>query len=272
MTEPPARRTAVTGADATATSPPAALAAPAPEGGIPWRDAVVREVSHPVPHSVLLRLEVPGRPLHLPGQHYVVRLTAEDGYQASRSYSLASTATDPLVELFVERIDDGEVSPYLVDEVRPGDHFEVRGPIGRWFTWSGEGPALAVGGGSGVVPLVSMLRHSIEIGHPDLLRVAAFARSPAALPYGGELAAGGAVLGFSRDRTGLEALGGPGVDAAARRPVGRVRGGDLEGLVAPGQTAYVCGSAGFAESASALLVGLGVAPHQIRVERFGPTG
>jgi ferredoxin-NADP reductase len=240
--------------------------------GIPWRDAVVREVSHAVPSSALLRLEVPGRPAHLPGQHYIIRLTAEDGYQASRSYSLASTAADPLVEVFIERLADGEVSPYLVDEVRPDDHLEVRGPIGRWFTWSGESAALAVGGGSGVVPLVSMLRRSLEIGRPDLLRLAAFARGPKELPYADELAAGGAVLGFSRDRGGLEDLEGHEVASAAARPLGRVRAEDLVGLLQAEQTAYVCGSAGFAESASALLVELGVAPSQIRVERFGPTG
>ena len=243
-----------------------------PRSGIPWRDATVRHVSHPVPRAVQLRLEVPDRPEHLPGQHYVVRLTAEDGYRASRSYSLASTAADPLVELFVERLDDGEVSPYLADEVRTGDHLEVRGPIGRWFTWSGETPALAVGGGTGVVPLVAMLRHSIEIGRPDLLRVAAFAGSPEELPYAGELSAAGALLGFSRDRRGLEALAGPRLSAARDRPTGRVRGEDLEALLAGGQTAYVCGSASFAESATSLLVTLGVAPEQIRVERFGPTG
>ena len=103
----------------------------APIGG--WREATVRSVDHPTPHGVRLRLEVPDRVDHLPGQHYVVRLTAEDGYRVQRSYSLASAPEDPQVELFVERLDDGEVSPFLADVVAPGDQLEVRGPIGLWF-------------------------------------------------------------------------------------------------------------------------------------------
>ena len=97
---------------------------------------------------------------HLPGQHYVVRLTAPDGYVAQRSYSIASPPADPLVELFVERLDDGEVSGFLADVVQPGDELEVRGPIGGWFVWDGDSPAVGVAGGSGVVPLVAMLRHA----------------------------------------------------------------------------------------------------------------
>src|SRR4051794_31131692 len=121
----------------------------APRGG--WCIGVVREVRRPNPDAVLLRLEVPGRTEHLPGQHYVFRLTAEDGYTASRSYSVASAPGDPMLEFYVERLDDGEVSTYLADEVKPGDELELRGPIGGWFVWEGDvpagGPARGAGGG-----------------------------------------------------------------------------------------------------------------------------
>src|SRR5664279_3199760 len=111
----------------------------APSGG--WRSARVEEVAHPTPRSVVLRLDVHDRIDHLPGQHYVVRLTADDGYTASRSYSVASAPSDPLVELWVERLDDGEVSTFLADVVQAGDDLEVRGPIGGWFVWTGDTPA-----------------------------------------------------------------------------------------------------------------------------------
>src|SRR3954466_15938422 len=112
----------------------------APAGG--WRTATVVTVPPPPARAVGLRLDAPGRVDHRPGQHYVVRLTAEDGYRAQRSYSVASPPEDPQVELFVERLDDGEVSPFLADVVAPGDMLEVRGPIGGWFVWDGESPAL----------------------------------------------------------------------------------------------------------------------------------
>src|ERR687884_532104 len=156
----------------------------APTGG--WCVGVVREVRHPSPDAVLLRLEVTGRTEHLPGQHYVFRLTAEDGYSASRSYSVASSPADPLLEFYVERLDDGEVSTYLADVVEPGDTLELRGPIGGWFVWDGERPALLVGGGTGVVPLVSMLRTARELGRTDLLRTAVSTRTLAGLPYADE--------------------------------------------------------------------------------------
>jgi ferredoxin-NADP reductase len=236
----------------------------------PWRDAVVVSAIRRPPRAVELRLDVPERLAHLPGQHYVVRLTAEDGYQASRSYSVASTAADPLLELYVERLEDGEVSTYLADQVEPGDHIEVRGPIGGWFTWDATSPALGVGGGSGVVPLISMLRRSIEVGRPDLLRLAVSARGPLDLPYATELSAAGALIAFTRRGPG-PALPGQ-VARSEARPLGRLVAADLEPLIVPGMTAFVCGSAGFAEHASSLLVGLGVPVGDIRVERFGPSG
>jgi ferredoxin-NADP reductase len=229
----------------------------APRGG--WCTGVVREVRHPTPDSVLLRIEVEGRAEHLPGQHYVFRLTADDGYTASRSYSVASAPGDPLLEFFVERLDDGEVSTYLADVVEPGDELELRGPIGGWFVWEGEAPAVGVAGGTGVVPLVSMLRHARDLGRRDLVRVLVSARDRATLPYADELSDQALVLT-------REAYDG--------RPAGRVTAGDLAPVLeaTPDADVYVCGSAGFAEAASNLLLELGVPAAAVRVERFGPTG
>jgi ferredoxin-NADP reductase len=229
----------------------------APRGG--WRTAQVVSVDHPVPHGARLRLEVTDRIDHMPGQHYVVRLTAPDGYTAQRSYSVASPPSDPQVELFVERLEEGEVSGYLADVAEPGDEFEVRGPIGGWFVWDGASPALLVGGGTGVVPLVSMLRTARDLGRPDLLRLAVASRTWAELPYADELADAGALVALSREARGI-------------RPAGRLGGDELVPLWEPGQTAYVCGSASFAETLSQLVVGLGFAPGDVRIERFGPSG
>jgi ferredoxin-NADP reductase len=219
----------------------------------------VTDVRHPVEDAVQLRLDVADRVQHLAGQHYVVRLTAEDGYRAQRSYSVASAPGEPQVELFVERLDDGEVSTYLADVVEPGDELEVRGPIGGWFVWDGERPALLVGGGTGVVPLVAMLRTARELGRTDLLRIAVSTRTLAELPYADELLEAGALVVTTRQPRGV-------------RPAGRLTAADLVPLWEPGRTAYVCGSAGFAEAASQLLVDLGVPAPDIRVERFGASG
>lgn len=229
----------------------------APAGG--WRTATVSGVRRPLQRSVELRLDVHDRVDHLPGQHYVVRLTAEDGYTAQRSYSIASAPGDPLVELFVERLDDGEVSTFLADVVEPGDELEVRGPIGGWFVWDGETPALLIAGGYGVVPFISMLRHARATGREDLLRIAVSARTLAQLPYADELVAAGALVVLTREAHGI-------------RPAGRLTAAELVPLWEPGQTTYVCGSASFAEAATQLLVGTGVPAESIRVERFGPSG
>ena len=233
--------------------------AAAPSGA--WRTATVREVSHPNPIGVRLLLDVPDRIDHLPGQHYVVRLRADDGYTAQRSYSVASAPHEPGIELFVEKLEDGEVSGFLAGVVAAGDKLEVRGPIGGWFVWRGTRPALAIGGGSGVVPLVSMLRHAEHISRPELLKLAVSARTYRELPYAAELLAGGATIALTR-----------GSDPGVNRPTGRLAGADLAPLIAEVDTAFVCGSAGFAEAASTLLVGIGVPATSIRVERFGPTG
>jgi ferredoxin-NADP reductase len=221
--------------------------------------ATVAGVRRPLPRSVQLRLDVDGRMDHMPGQHYVVRLTAPDGYTAQRSYSVASAPADPLVELFVERLDDGEVSTHLADVVEPGDELEVRGPIGGWFVWDGETPALLVAGGFGVVPFVAMIRHARDLGRLDLLRIAVSARTLAELPYADELLGAGALVVLTREPHGI-------------RPAGRLTDVDLLPLWEPGQTAYVCGSASFADAAGQLLVGMGMRAEDIRVEQFGPSG
>ena len=134
----------------------------APAGG--WRTATVAGVRRPIRARSSCASTSPTACDHVPGQHYVVRLTAEDGYTAQRSYSIASAPGDPLVELFIERLDDGEVSTFLADVVEPGDELEVRGPIGGWFVWDGETPALLLAGGYGVVPFIAMLRHGRGAG------------------------------------------------------------------------------------------------------------
>jgi ferredoxin-NADP reductase len=224
-----------------------------------WHDATVAGVRRPVPRSVQLRLDVADRMDHMPGQHYVVRLTAPDGYTAQRSYSVASAPGDPLVELFVERLDGGEVSPYLADIVEPGDQLEVRGPIGGWFVWDGETPALLVAGGTGVVPFVAMLRTARELGRLDLLRIAVSARTFEELPYADELVDAGALIVLTREPHGI-------------RPAGRITAVDLLPLWEPGQTAYICGSASFADAAAQLVLGLGMRAEDIRIEQFGPSG
>lgn len=211
------------------------------------------------PRFVVLRLEVEDRVAHLPGQHYVVRLRADDGYTASRSYSIASAPSDDLVELCVKQLANGEVSEFLAEVVQPGDELEVRGPLGGWFVWDGDSPALAIGGGSGVVPLVSMLRHARATGLRDRICLVAAASTRDDLPYVDEILGGCNVVALSRE---------PGPDG---RPAGRLTAADLQAHLHAGQTSYVCGSARFAESATSLLVDLGVDPSTIRVERFGPS-
>jgi ferredoxin-NADP reductase len=208
----------------------------------------------------MLRLEIADRIDHWAGQHYVVRLTAEDGYTSQRSYSVASAPSDPLVELYVERLEDGELSTYFADVVEPGDELEVRGPIGGWFVWTGDVPALGVGGGSGVVPLVAMLRHAVDIGHTGRLRLAVSSRTRADLPYADELAAAGALIVLTRE------------DAGDGRRAGRITAAELEPLLVDGARCFVCGSASFADAASMLLLDRGVPAERVRVEQFGPSG
>lgn len=224
-----------------------------------WTTGTVVEKDLPTDRTVRLRLQVEGRIRHRPGQHYLLRLRAPDGYTAQRSYSVASDDADPLVELLVERLPDGEVSSFLSDVVEVEDVLEMRGPIGRWFTWDTTTPALCLVGGTGVVPAVSMLRTAARLDRRDLLRVVAVARGPDDLPYRAELTRAGAVVAYTRRDTDTRPAGAP--TRAEITPL-------LEGV----ERAYVCGSARFAAYAETLLLDLGVPAGDIRVERFGPTG
>ncbi len=207
-----------------------------------------------------LRLSEPHR--HLAGQHYVLRLTAPDGYTASRSYSVASAPDDTgEIELTVERLVDGEVSEYLHDVVEAGDDLEVRGPVGGFFVWRGDRPALLIGGGSGVVPLMAMLRQARRDGHAELLRVLVSARSPADLYYADELPGEGVRIVWTR--------AAPPDDP---RGAGRMTVDDVAPLVRGGEDVYVCGSPAFADAATDRLREAGVADSAIRLERFGPSG
>jgi ferredoxin-NADP reductase len=228
----------------------------------PWQIARVVDTRDETPNAKTFRLALPAPMPHLAGQHYVVRLTAPDGYTASRSYSIASAPDESSeFELTVERFDDGEVSTFLHDVVAVGDELEVRGPIGGWFVWRGDIPALLVGGGSGVVPLMAMLRLARRTGRSDLVRLVASVRSPTDLYYADELPGPESTIIYTRE-----------TPPSFARPAGRLTAGDVAPLLASDATAYVCGSARFAEAASGLLVDHGVPSDHIRVERFGPTG
>jgi ferredoxin-NADP reductase len=228
----------------------------------PWQSATVVAIRDETARAKTFRVQLSRPSPYLAGQHYVVRLTAPDGYTASRSYSVASAPDESdEIELTVERLEDGEVSTFLHDVVVVGDELEVRGPIGGWFVWRGDAPALLVGGGSGVVPLMAMLRLARRLGRSDLLKLMVSVRSPADLYYAGELPGPEVSVAYTRQ-----------APAGEQRPPGHLATTDLEPIVRPGAGAFVCGSAGFADAASRLLVGLGVPTEQIRVERFGPTG
>jgi ferredoxin-NADP reductase len=235
---------------------------PDPTTPTTWQSATVVSIHDETSRAKTFRLRLERPTPHLAGQHYVIRLTAPDGYTASRSYSVAS-APDASAELdfTVERLDDGEVSTFLHDVLEPGDELEVRGPIGGWFVWDGAAPAVLIGGGSGVVPLMAMLRHARRIGRPDLVRLVVSARSPADLYYAAELAGDETTVIYTRSNP-------PGF----ARPVGRLTAADLPSMPAPDTAAYVCGSDGFANTATDLLMETGVPSTAIRVERFGPTG
>ncbi len=239
---------------------------------IVWRLATVLEVRDEAVYAKTIRLEVPNWPGHLAGQHVDVRLTAEDGYQAQRSYSIASPPEAQALELSVERIEDGEVSPYLTEELRTGDQFELRGPIGGYFNWRVQdgGPLLLLAGGSGVVPLMAMVRHR-EARHADVeARLLVSARSLDDLFYHDEL--------FSlADQAGIDVK----ITLTRRQPDGwrgwrrRVDEEMLRELGPPPAAmprTFICGPTPFVESVADLLVGLGHPPEEIRTERFGPSG
>jgi ferredoxin-NADP reductase len=227
-----------------------------------WQPATVVSVREETRRAKTFRLRLAEPTPHVPGQHYVIRLTAPDGYTASRSYSVASAPDDSgEIEVTVERLDDGEVSTFLHDDVVPGDELEVRGPIGGWFVWNATSPALLIGGGSGVVPLMAMLREARRAGASDLVKLLVSVRSSDDLLYAGEIDGPETTIVYSRQ-----------TPAGWARPAGRVSVGDLATLVAPDVTAYVCGSSGFADAVTDMLQTLDVPAERIRVERFGPTG
>jgi ferredoxin-NADP reductase len=234
-----------------------------------WRLATVRETITEAPGARTLVLDVPGWPGHRAGQHVDVRLTAEDGYQAQRSYSIATAPEDDSLALTVARFDDGAVSPFLVDEVRAGDTLELRGPIGGWFTWRAAdgGPLTLIAGGSGLVPLMAMLRHRAAAGSDVPVRVLVSARSLPDLLYARE----------------LEALAGAGLTVTLTRrqppgwtgPARRVDRELLEAATWPPADAprnFVCGPTSFVELVGNELVALGHDPASLRLERFGATG
>ena len=218
-------------------------------------------------------------PGHRAGQHVDVRLTSEDGYQAERSYSIASAPEDRDLEISVDRLDDGEVSPYLVLDMLVGDELEMRGPVGGWFVWdvSDGGPLLLLGGGSGMVPLMAMLRHRNRQGSHIPVRLLASVRTPAGLFYADELrrlAATGD--GFELFVTATR-LGAPAPGEPVEWPglVGRIDKEMLAGIAWPASEnplAYVCGPTAFVETATGLLVAAGYDPGRVRAERFGPSG
>ena len=242
-------------------------------GRLTWQVGTVAEIREETATARTIVVDVPGWPGHAAGQHVDVRLTAEDGYSTQRSYSIASAPAPGRLELTVQRLEDGEVSPYLTDGLRPGYPLELRGPIGGWFVWdpADPRPVLLVAGGSGMVPLMSMIRARAAAGSEAPFRLVYSVRSPETVLYAAELgrlsqAAGGFGLSYVYTRSGP-----PGV---------RVRVGRLTPVVlsAPGWTpdaapaVFVCGPTGFVEAAASLLVKAGHDQGAIKTERFGPSG
>jgi ferredoxin-NADP reductase len=240
-------------------------------GRLNWHVAELVDVRPETDRAKTLGLDVPGWTGHQAGQHVDVRLTADDGYQAQRSYSIASSAGGSRVELTVELIDDGEVSPYLTQEAQVGDRFELRGPIGGYFVWDPNpgGAVLLVGGGSGVVPLMAMVRQRAADGDEVRTRLLYSARSWEDVIYRDEL-----------ERAGQRGDGFEIVYTLTReqpsdwKGYGRRVDVELLAEVAPEELSltFVCGPTPFVEAAAEALVGLGHEPSRIKTERFGPTG
>jgi ferredoxin-NADP reductase len=249
------------------------MAGTAVRGRLTWLTGTVTAVVAETPTVRTIMVDVPGWPGHRAGQHLDVRLTADDGYTAERSYSLASAPGEP-VAITVQRLDDGEVSPYLAGELRAGDQMEVRGPIGGYFVWDGDvpdrhDPLLLVAGGSGIVPLRSMLRHRHRTGSQVPARLLYSARSLPEVIYRAELD------GYGRD--GVEVI----YTLTRSQPpgwtghTGRVDSGLLAEVAWPtaqDPAAFVCGPTPFVETAAAGLVDTGYPAARVKTERFGATG
>ena len=226
-----------------------------------WQVATVASVVEETPRVKSFRLELGMWMPHMPGQHYDVRLTAPDGYQAQRSYSIASSPLDEgSVELTIDRLDDGEVSPYFHDVVEEGDQVEVRGPFASYFVWRGESPVLLVGGGSGVVPLMAMLRHRRRTAPELAMRLIYSVKTADDVIYADEL---GHETTLTYTRSAPEGWSGHSgrIDRDLVADAGVDRG-----------IAFICGSNGFVEAASRLVLNAGFSAEQVRTERFGPSG
>ena len=240
-----------------------------------WQTATVSDIRTETPRAKSFTFTLPKWQPHRPGQHYDVRLTAPDGYQAQRSYSVASAPADVgSIQLTVELIEDGEVSPYFHEVARPGDEIEVRGPIGGPFTWTTDmgGPLLLVGGGSGVVPLMSILRHGTAGGAMDIRTLLLYSsRTIDDVIYRDEL---DELDGSDEKVTVLHTLTRlqpPGWTGYSRRVDGSMLADAIESL-GGGMLAYVCGPTAFVETVADLLTEAGLTAQAIRTDRFGPTG
>ena len=255
----------------------AAPASPSLSLPIPWRVATLAEIIVETPRVRTLVFDVPEWPGHRAGQHVDVRLTADDGYRTERSYSIASAPESARLSLTVERLEDGEVSTYLVDVLQVGDKLELRGPIGGHFAWSVRdgGPLMLIGGGSGIVPLMAMLRDrsraSAELRRSIPARLLYSSRSWTELIYRDELArlaAADDTLQVTHTITREPPSGWEGL----RR---RIDAAMLEEISWPPSAhphLFVCGPTALVETAADSLVALGHAPTSVRTERFGPTG
>jgi ferredoxin-NADP reductase len=212
-------------------------------------------------------LEVDDWPGHVAGQHVDVRLTAEDGYSTQRSYSIASAPDGNQIELTIQLLEDGEISPFLVNYFGLDDLIEVRGPIGGWFVWdpADDVPAVLLGGGSGVVPLIAMVRAQRSAAMKSSLSLIYSVRTPDDVLFQGELSDEGNGLAVNVLYTRQSPEG-------TQRPVGRLMRSDIPEPQTARDRAYVCGPTGFVEAAAHLLVDIGYNERQIRTERFGPSG
>jgi ferredoxin-NADP reductase len=233
-----------------------------------WAVAQVADVTDVTPNARVLGVVVPGWPGNLPGQHVDVRLTAEDGYQAVRSYSLGSSGAGERIELAVDEHPEGEVSPYLVRDAQPGDHVEVLGPLGGYFVWHDEdaSPVQLIAGGSGIVPLRAIARARVDAGTNQRFRLLYSVKSPEDAIYRDDLMAlGEQGIELTWAFTQHAPEGWPGV-------VGRLNAESIASAVLPvtdAPTVYVCGPTAFVEVVARALVGLGHDPARIKTERFG---
>jgi ferredoxin-NADP reductase len=245
------------------------MAGTAVRGRLSWETATVGAVTRETASTVTLSLSVPDWPAHRAGQHVDIRLTSDDGYRAERAYSIASAPGEPLA-ITVERLDDGEVSPYLTEEARTGDQFEVRGPIGGYFVWEAEsgGPLLLAAGGSGVVPLRAILRHRSRVGSSVPVRLLYSSRNWEDVIYSSELdlPADGVEVIYTLTRSQPRVWQG-----YARRVDARMLA-EVAWPAGQGPLAYVCGPTSFVESVATGLVGLGYPAGRVKTERFGATG